>query len=118
MNFGNTLNDLGASVNIILLSVVERSGYVQIDPFASTLQMEAQTHRTLMGIVNDVLIEIDKFSFFVDFVILDIKALQKIPLILGRPFNKTARMLMDVDKGEVKVEIKDYEVCYMVISIR
>lgn len=114
MNFGNTLNDLGASVNIIPLSVVERSGYVQIDPFASILQMKAQTHRTLMGIVNDVLIEIDKFSFF---VILDIKALQKIPLILGRPFKKTARMLMDVDKGEVKVKIKDYEVCYMVISI-
>lgn len=52
-----------------------------------------------------VLIQVEKFSFFTYFVVLDVKANSKIPLILGRPFMKTTGILVDIDK-EVKFEIK------------
>lgn len=67
--------------------------------------------------IRYVLMYIDKFSFSVDFMILDIKADPKMPLILGRPFIKIERMLVDIDKCEVKVIIKYHEICYKVIGI-
>ncbi|XP_068486294.1 uncharacterized protein [Phaseolus vulgaris] len=57
------------------------------------------------GVVEDVLVKVDKFIFHVDFVIMDMKEDEEIPLILGRPFMKTARIIVDVDKEEL-VEIK------------
>lgn len=51
-----------------------------------------------MVTIKDVLIKINKFSFHVDFMVLDIEAYPKISLILGRPFMKTARMFVDIDK--------------------
>lgn len=55
--------------------------------------------------------------FVVDFVILDVKENPKIPPILGIYFMKTARMLVHITKGEVKVRIKDREVSYKVIGV-
>lgn len=69
-------------MNIIPLSMVERIGYLQIEPYARKLQMADKTCKTLVGIVKDVLIEINKLSFPIHFVILDVKAGLKIPLIL------------------------------------
>ncbi|XP_050876450.1 uncharacterized protein LOC127080162 [Lathyrus oleraceus] len=71
--------------------------------------MANKTCKTLVGIVKDVMIQIDKFSFLVDFVILDIKAYPNMPFNLGRPFMKTMRMLVGIDKGELMVRIKDRE---------
>lgn len=51
------------------------------------------------------------------FVILNIKADPKMSFILGRPFIKTSRMLVDIDKYEVKVKIKDRDICYKVTDI-
>lgn len=59
-----------------------------------------------MGTVKDVLIPIDKLSFPIDFVILDVKEDAIIPLILGRPFTKTTWMLVYIYKGEVNVKNK------------
>lgn len=70
-----------------------------------------------MGKVKDLLIQVNKFSFLVDFMILDGKEDPKMPLILERPFMKTMSMDIDIDKDEVKVRIKDSEVCYKVIGI-
>lgn len=79
--------------------------------------MEDKTCRKAVGTIKDVLIKNDKFSFPVDFMVLDIDAEQKKPLILGRPFMKTARMLVDVDADQVKFRIKDHEVCVRVTGI-
>lgn len=71
---------LGVSVNIIPLSVVERIGYMQIEPYAKEFQMEDKTCMTPVGTVKDVLIQIDKFSFSIGFVIFHVKIDPKVPL--------------------------------------
>jgi len=48
--------------------------------------------------VEDVLVKVDKFIFPIDFI-MDMKEDEEVPLILGRPFMKTARIIVDVDKG-------------------
>lgn len=76
--------------------------YIQIKPYASTLQMVDKISRILVGTVKVVLIQIDKFSFPVNFLLMDLKADPNMSVILGRQFMKTARMLVDIYKGEVK----------------
>ena len=52
---------------------------------------------------EDVLVKVDKFIFPVDFVVMDIEEDIEVPLILGRPFMKTAKVIIDVDNGKLKV---------------
>ena len=60
--------------------------------------------------------KVDKFFFPVDFVIVDIEEDLEVPLILGRPFMKTARVIIDVDNGQLKVRVEDNEVKFDVLE--
>nr|GEV93529.1 hypothetical protein [Tanacetum cinerariifolium] len=54
---------------------------------------------TPAGIARDVFVSVGKFTFPADFVIVDYESDPKVPLILGRPFLRTARALIDVHEG-------------------
>ncbi|MCI47471.1 hypothetical protein A2U01_0068713, partial [Trifolium medium] len=43
----------------------------------------------------------------IDFVVMDIEEDDDVPLILGRPFMKTTRMMIDIDDGVMKVRVQD-----------
>jgi len=62
------------------------------------------------GVVEDVLMKVDKFLFLIYFVILDMKEDEEVPLILGRPSMKTVIIIMDVDKRELRLRSKEDEV--------
>jgi len=64
------------------------------------------------GIVEDLLVNVDKFLFPVDFVVMDIAEDAEVPLILGRPFMKTVKVIIDVDKGKLKVCVQDEDVSF------
>ncbi|GJZ97343.1 reverse transcriptase domain-containing protein [Tanacetum coccineum] len=57
------------------------------------------------GIVENVLVGIDKFTFLVDFIILDIPEDFKTPLILGRPFLSTAHAIINVFKAKIILSV-------------
>jgi hypothetical protein len=59
-----------------------------------------------------MLVKVDKFLFPVDFVIVEMDEDRDVPLILGRPFMKTARMMIDIDDGLMKVRVQDEEVAF------
>ena len=59
---------------------------------------------------------VDKFMFPVDFVIVDIEEDVEVPLILGRPFMKMARVIINVDNGQLKVRVEDDEVKFDVLE--
>ncbi|KAG8486279.1 hypothetical protein CXB51_019676 [Gossypium anomalum] len=59
------------------------------------------------GIIEDVLVKINKFIFLVDFVVLDIEEDSITPLILGRPFLATVRTIIDVGTGELTLRVRD-----------
>jgi hypothetical protein len=67
-------------------------------------------------VAEDVLVTVEKFMFPVDSVIMDIEEDVEVPLILGRPFMKTARVIIDVDNGKLKVRVQDEEVNFNVLD--
>ncbi|CAL1405940.1 unnamed protein product [Linum trigynum] len=64
-----------------------------------TLQLADRSVVHPRGIVEDLLVKVGKFTYPVDFVILDISEDTEVPLILGRPFLATAKALIDVHDG-------------------
>ena len=62
------------------------------------------------GVIEDVLVKVDKFIFLVDYVVLDMEEDREIPLILGRPFLATGIALMDAYNGNLILRVNDEEV--------
>jgi len=62
------------------------------------------------------LVKVDKFLFPIDFVVMDIEEDAEVPLILGRPFMKNAKVIINVGKGRLKVCAQDEEVSFNVFE--
>nr|GEZ43293.1 reverse transcriptase domain-containing protein [Tanacetum cinerariifolium] len=66
-----------------------------------TLELANRAICTPAEIARDVFVPVGKFAFPVDFVIVDCESDPRVPLILGRPFLRTARALIDVHEEEM-----------------
>jgi hypothetical protein len=77
-----------------------------------TLPLADKSTTSPYGVAQDMLVKVDKFLFPVDFVIVEMDEDRDVPLILGRPFMKTARMMIDIDDGLMKVRVQDEEVTF------
>jgi hypothetical protein len=101
------LLDLGASVNLMPYSVYLQLGLGELKPTMVVLQLADRSVKTPKGVVEDVLVQIDKFYYPVDFLILEtesvVHANSKIPIILGRPFLATANALINCRNGLMKL---------------
>nr|GEU98604.1 putative reverse transcriptase domain-containing protein [Tanacetum cinerariifolium] len=95
------LADLGASINLMPLSVWKKLGLPELIPTRMTLELANRAICTPAGIARDVFILVGKFTFPADFVIVDYKSDPRVPFILGRPFLRTARTLIDVHGEEM-----------------
>ncbi|GAU37821.1 hypothetical protein TSUD_276390 [Trifolium subterraneum] len=112
VNVGKTLIDLGSSINLIPLSVIQRIGGLDITRTRMTLQLADKSIKRPSGMAEDVLVKVDKLMVPIDFVVMDIEEDDDVPLILGRPFMKIERMMIDIDDGVMKVRVQDEEVCF------
>ncbi|GKE70698.1 reverse transcriptase domain-containing protein, partial [Tanacetum coccineum] len=61
-----------------------------------TLELANRSVTFSLGIAEDVIIKVENFNFLTDFVIVDFEADPRVPIILGRPFLRTARALEDL----------------------
>ena len=88
------LLDLGASVNLLPYSVYKQFGLGELKPTTVSLQLADRSVKIPRGIIENVLVKVDKFYFPVDFLVLDMEPVHEptrhIPVILGRPFLATA----------------------------
>ena len=105
--FGKALCDLGASVNLMPLSIFVKLGVGEVKPTSVRLQLADRSLAYPRGVVEDVLVKVDKFIFPADFIVLDMEEDADIPLLLGRPFLATGRTLIDVQKGELTMRVQD-----------
>ncbi|XP_027368278.1 uncharacterized protein LOC113874245 [Abrus precatorius] len=102
---GKALCVLGASINLMLLAIMKRLGIEEVKRTSITLQLADRSYTYPYGVVEDLLVMIDKFVFPADFVILDMEVDANIPLILGRPFLATRRALTDIQKRELMLRV-------------
>ena len=90
----NALLDLGASINLLSYSVFMKLELGELHPTPVVLQLADRSMKIHHDIVEDVLIQVDKFYCPVDFIVIDTQSVQDsrkhIPIILGRPFLATA----------------------------
>ncbi|XP_070007381.1 uncharacterized protein [Nicotiana sylvestris] len=112
--FAKALCDLGANINLMPLAIYKRLGIGRARPTSMLLQLTDRTVKRPFGILDDVLIQVGKFVFPADFVILDCKVDEEIPIILGRPFLATGRALIDCETGELKMRLNDEEITFNV----
>ncbi|XP_061376486.1 uncharacterized protein LOC133318503 [Gastrolobium bilobum] len=107
VNVGKALCDLGASINLMPLSICKALGIHELKPTKVSLQLADRSTKRPDGVIEDILVKIDKFVFPADFVILDMKEDAEIPLLLGRPFSATARALVDVEQWKLMLRVND-----------
>ena len=96
------LLDLGASVNLLPYSVFQSLNLGELKPTSVTFLPR--------GIVEDLLVQVDKFIYPVDFVVLDtqpVEACNSIPVILGRPFLVTSNALINCRNGLMKLSFEN-----------
>ncbi|GKF82062.1 reverse transcriptase domain-containing protein, partial [Tanacetum coccineum] len=93
------------------LSVWKELGLPELISTQMTLELDNRDICTPKGIARDVFVSVGKFTFPADFVIVDYESDPRVPLILGRPFLRTARALIDVH-GEAMILIDGYNVSH------
>ncbi|GJT54157.1 reverse transcriptase domain-containing protein [Tanacetum coccineum] len=100
------LDDLGASLNLMPLSVWEKLSLLELTPTCMTLELADRSITQPIGIAEDVYVKVGKFQFSTDFVVVDFDADPRVPLILGKSFLKIGRALIDVYKGGLTLRVE------------
>ena len=98
------------------LSIFRRLGLGEARPTTVTLQLADRLLKHPRGVVEDVLVKVDKFIFPVNFTVLDMEEDKEIPIILGRPFLAIGRAMIDVQKGELELRVQDDEVRFSIFN--
>nr|GEX84366.1 reverse transcriptase domain-containing protein [Tanacetum cinerariifolium] len=106
------LADLGASINLMPLSMWKGLLLPELIPTCMTLELEDRTKSKPVGIAKYVKAKVGVFHFPADFVVVDFEPDPRVPLILGRCFLKTGRSLIDVHKGELTLRIINEAITY------
>nr|GEW79653.1 reverse transcriptase domain-containing protein [Tanacetum cinerariifolium] len=106
------LADLGASINLIPLSVWNKLSLPELSPTCMTLELVDRSISRPVGVVEDVFVKVGKFHFPVDFVVVDFDADPRVSLILKRSFLKTGRTLIDVYEGELTLRVGNKAVTF------
>ncbi|GJQ99340.1 reverse transcriptase domain-containing protein [Tanacetum coccineum] len=101
------LADLGASINLMPLSIWKKLGFSGLTETKMVLELADRTISKPTGVAENVFVKVGKFYFPADFVVLDFIADPRVPLILGRPFLRTAHALIDVYEGEITLRNDD-----------
>ncbi|XP_019257998.1 PREDICTED: uncharacterized protein LOC109236256 [Nicotiana attenuata] len=104
---GRALCDLGASINLMSLSVFRQLGLGELRPTTVILQLFDRSLAHPEGVIGDVLFQMGSFIFPADFIILDYEPDQEVPFILGRPFLATCRAIIDVCEGKMTMRVDD-----------
>ncbi|GJY69208.1 hypothetical protein Tco_0472190 [Tanacetum coccineum] len=116
LDFKNALADLGASISIMPFSMYKRLGIGKLKPINMLIEMADNTKCAPKGIVENLLIKIDKFIFPVDFVILDMVEDIRMPIILGRPLLATAHAQVDIFRKTISLEVGSEKVIFKMRS--
>ncbi|GJV08222.1 reverse transcriptase domain-containing protein [Tanacetum coccineum] len=82
----NALANHDASINLVPYSLYAKLSLETLKPTKMSVGLADKSFQHPIGIAENMLIEVGKFTFLVDFIILEMEEDSKVPLILGRPF--------------------------------
>ncbi|KAK5836341.1 hypothetical protein PVK06_012125 [Gossypium arboreum] len=114
LNIEKALADLGANINLMPYKMFKQLGLGEPKPNRISIQLADRSVKYPRGIIEDVLVKVDKFIFPVDFVVPDMDKDVEVPLILGHPFLATARAVIDVGDGKLVLRVGDEELIFKI----
>ncbi|GJV30472.1 reverse transcriptase domain-containing protein [Tanacetum coccineum] len=101
----NALADSGASINLLPHSIYKQLGLGALTPTRMTLELANRSITHPMGIAEDVVVRVDGFTFLADFVVVNFEPDPRVPIILGRPFLRTAKALIDLYEEKLTLRV-------------
>ncbi|GKD38599.1 reverse transcriptase domain-containing protein [Tanacetum coccineum] len=101
----NALADLGASINLMPYSLYAKLSLETLKPTKMSVRLVDRSFQYHVGIAENMLVEVGKFTFPVDFVILEMEEDSKVPLILGRPFLHTTDAIIQVKQKKLNLGV-------------
>nr|GEW89940.1 reverse transcriptase domain-containing protein [Tanacetum cinerariifolium] len=107
MDVCHALADLGASINLMPLSILKMLSLPELTPTQMTLELADRSITLPKGVSEDVFIKVGKFHFLTNFLVVDFEANPLVPLILGRSFLRIGRALIDVYRKEITLRVND-----------
>ncbi|GJU39436.1 reverse transcriptase domain-containing protein [Tanacetum coccineum] len=87
----HALADLGASINLMPLSIWKKLSLPELTPTRMTLELADRSITRPKGVAEDVFVKVGKFHFPTDFVVVDFDVDPRVPLILERSFLRDSR---------------------------
>ncbi|XP_024039217.1 uncharacterized protein LOC112097857 [Citrus clementina] len=102
--------DLGASINVMPRSIYSSLNVGPLKETGMIIQLADRSNAYPDGVLEGVLVQVNELVFPADFYILDMEednSSKSIPILLGRPFLKTARTKMDVHKGTLTMKFDE-----------
>nr|GEU79518.1 reverse transcriptase domain-containing protein [Tanacetum cinerariifolium] len=106
------LANLGASMNLMPLSIWKKLSLPELTFTQMTLELANRSITRPKGVAKDVFVKVGKFYFPTDFVVVDFEADPRVPLILGRSFLRIGRALIDVHGEEITLRVNDEAVTF------
>ncbi|GJW60897.1 reverse transcriptase domain-containing protein [Tanacetum coccineum] len=108
----HALADLGASINLMPLSIWKKLSLPELTPTRMNLELADRSITRPKGVAEDVFVKVGKFHFPTGFVVVNFDADPRVPLILGRSFLRTGRALIDVYEGELILRDEDEQLIF------
>ncbi|GJT15843.1 reverse transcriptase domain-containing protein [Tanacetum coccineum] len=108
----SALADSGASINLLPYSIYKKLGLGALTPTRMTLELANRSITHPMGIANDVVVRVDGFTFLADFVMVNFVPDSRVPIILGRPFLRTTKALIDLYEETLTLRVGKEELVY------
>ncbi|RDX81577.1 hypothetical protein CR513_37722, partial [Mucuna pruriens] len=108
--FANAMLDLRASINVMPTSIYNCLNFGDLEPTGMTIQLANRSIVQPLGVLEDVLVQVNELVFPADFYVLDMedeKSGKESTVILGRPFLMSARTKIDVHAGMLSMEFGD-----------
>ncbi|CAM8969039.1 unnamed protein product [Rhodiola kirilowii] len=104
------LCDLGASVSIMPYSLYVKLNLGDLCPTNISIRLADRSCRLPKGILRDVPVKVKNIYIPADFIVLEISEDTDIPIILGRPFLYTARVVIDMDRGSIALRVDSADI--------
>ncbi|CAN6544902.1 unnamed protein product [Malus baccata var. baccata] len=105
--FESAMLDLGASINVMPYSIYASMNLGALNNDGVIIQLADRSNAYPKGVLEDVLVQVNHLVFPADFYVLEMDESDhapSLPILLGRPFMKTARTKIDVYSGTLSME--------------
>ncbi|CAN6586236.1 unnamed protein product [Malus baccata var. baccata] len=105
--FESAMLDLGASINVMPYSIYASMNLGVLKNDGVIIQLADRSNAYPKGVLEDVLVQVNHLIFPADFYVLKMDESDhatSLPILLGRPFMKTARTKIDVFNGTLSME--------------